>query len=437
MTFLCLARAVPPVRWPLPCPNGCCPYSRSKRSPTNGPSKSNWTDGSLDFEEFLAAGVTDRSYWASFSGTLLDTADSKWPWDLYLGMVPFVEMVTLAEHGLIEPWEPYLPSGLADTWIPLVKDEATYDGQIYSYPFGTNVVAAAWHGGIVEAAGLDPEYAPSTWDEWIRSARLVMDTDSAPFGAIFNPSGWLSLAPIAHSIDGDIYSEAGLFDFTHEAVVEALEIMRRLMEVSKPDVLEVAPMPMSTDITAVEEGSAGDAFAAERAAYYFDHLYAPLNMSSGWSDPGDLRMGALPSVPGGAGGTVFWSVGAGLFIDGRNKGQAAEYLRFLTADEHRYRVDIGNGRKEIGLLHPHEPVWEQWRSDPPPWLASWAITLKDQLSRSRSIPTYKVGPVRPHWHSGVAQFEVGRPHWEAYLRGDETDPRRALESAKRAWRQSY
>lgn len=390
----------------------------------------------FDLEQLIAEGVRERTYWASYMGTLFDTpdSDSRWERDLYLGMVPFVDLATFAEAGLAEPWDPYLGDGVTDTWIPSVRDEATYGGQIYSYPFQTNIVATAWHAGIVEAAGLDPEHLPSTWDEWIRSARLVMDSGAAPFGAGFNPHGWLSLVPIAHSIDSDVYTEDGLFDFTHEAVVEALEIMMRLKEVSSPDVLEVAPMRPLTSLDVVDGVGRVDAFAAERAAYYFDHLYALVNRSSGWSDPSHLRIGTLPSIPGGAGGTVFWSVGTALFALGTNKERAVEYLRFLTQNEGLYGSTTARGKMGTGLLHPVESVWEKWKAVPPPWLGSWAVTLKNQLRRSRSIPTFKgsVFDRYPYYRSGAAQFHIGRPHWETYLRGEERDPRRALEKAKQA-----
>ena len=208
--------------------------------------------------------------------------------------------------------------------------------------------------------------------------------------------------------------------------------MRRLMEVSNRGVLDLPATGMVTDRTTVENRSNGGTFAGERVGYYFDHASVPMSMSSGWGDPGHLRLGALPSVPGGAGGTVFWTSCAGLFTDGRNKEQAAEYMRLLTTDERFYRASIGNHADAVGLLHPYEATWEEWRSDPPGWLATWAITLKDQLSRSRAIPLYRVGPIHPHERSGVAQFAIGRPHWEAYLRGEEPDPRRALENAKEA-----
>ena len=365
-----------------------------------------------DLERYVAKGVGDRSYWDSMRGTFYDIPDERWRWDLYLGLVPFVEMANLVRASVIEPWEPHLPSAVADSWIPSVKDEATHDGQIYSYPFGTSIVAAGWHEGLVEAADLDPDHVPATWDEWIHSARQVMDRGVAPFGAAFNPNGWLSLAPIAHSIDSDIYTEDGLFDFTHEAVVEALEIMRRLTELSQPE----------------EAG-----FASEGAAYYFDHVYAALDMASRWSDPGLLRIGALPSVPGGAGGTVFWSVGGGLFIDGYHKKQSAEYMSFVSRNEQLHQADIGNHQKQTVLLQPYETVWKEWSADPPRWLPNWAFALKDQLSRSRSIPILQVGEGEyPYYQSGVAQFLIGRNHWETYLLGDERDPRVALENAKQA-----
>ena len=339
-------------------------------------------------------------------------------WDIYVGMTPFVEMAALIDAGVIEPWDPYLDDGVADTWVPSVRAEATYDGSIYSHPFDTSIVAAGWHGGLVAAAGLDPDHAPATWDEWITSARQVMDSGAAPFGATFDANGWRSLAPISHSIDNNVYTEEGRFDFTHEVVVEALEIMKRLMEVSNPDVLGQGATDAGANVTP-DEG----AFAGEKAAYYFKHAYGPINMSSKWADPSNLRLGAIPTVPGGSGGTVFWSTGAGLFTYGGNKDQAAEYMHFLTSNEQIHRADVGNQGGVVGQLQPYETIWEEWRASPPAWLANWAITLKDQLSRASAIRTHT---------AGVTQFQIGRPHWETYLTGEVSDPRQALQAAEDA-----
>lgn len=339
-------------------------------------------------------------------------------WDVYVGMTPFVEMAALIDAGVIEPWDPYLADGVADTWVPSVRAEATYDGQIYSHPFDSSIVAAGWHGGLVAAAGLDPDYAPPTWDDWLASARQVMDSGAAPFGATFDANGWRSLAPIAHSIDINVYTDEGRFDFTHDAVIEALEIMRRLMEVSNPDVLGQGATDAGANVTP-DEG----AFAGEKAAYYFKHAFGPINMSSKWTDPSQLRLGAIPTVPGGSGGTVFWSTGAGLFTYGGNKEQAAEYMHYLTSHEDIHRADVGNQGGVVGQLQPYQTIWDEWRANPPSWLANWAFALQDQLGRASAIHTHV---------AGVTQFQIGRPHWETYLTGDVSTAREALQAAKDA-----
>jgi len=39
---------------------------------------------------------------------------------------------------------------------------------------------------------------------------------------------------VTHSISLDVYTEDGFFDFTNDAVVEALEILKRIKELANP-----------------------------------------------------------------------------------------------------------------------------------------------------------------------------------------------------------
>src|SRR4051794_31764152 len=59
----------------------------------------------------------------------------KWTWDVYVGMTPFVEMAALIESGAIEPWDKYFPKGALADLIPSIRQEATYKGHVWSYPF--------------------------------------------------------------------------------------------------------------------------------------------------------------------------------------------------------------------------------------------------------------------------------------------------------------
>jgi multiple sugar transport system substrate-binding protein len=337
-------------------------------------------------------------------------------WDVYVGMTPFVEMAALIEAGTIEPWDKYIPKSVLTDLIPSIRREATYKGHIWSFPFLLDIIIQAWNGELVKNAGLDPNKAPKTWDEFIANAKKVVSSKAAPYGAVFDAHGWRSLAPIAHTFTPNVYTPEGLFDFTHEAVVNALEIMKRLMEVAPKNILEEGKVDAGVNTTPDEE-----AFAGRQAAYYVKYQNAPTRFAGTWPDPKVLHIAGLPKARSG-GGTVFWNTGAALFKYGENKQQAADYMKFLTYDTRIWQHALGKDvRGASGQLSPYQSHWRKWVKSPPPWMADWAFTVRKELATSTAIRTHKFG---------LTQFVIGKPAWEAYLKGDESNPKKALAKAK-------
>ena len=143
-------------------------------------------------------------------------------WDVYVGQTPFVEMSAFIKAGVIEPWDNYIPKDVIDDIIPSIREECTVDGKLYSWPFLLDVIGSAWHSGITSKAGL-PDAAPATWDEFLASSKKIVDSKAAPWGATFDAHGWRSLVPVTHSMSTKVYTPDGLFDFTSEPAIEALE----------------------------------------------------------------------------------------------------------------------------------------------------------------------------------------------------------------------
>ena len=259
-------------------------------------------------------------------------------WDVYVGMTPFVEMARADRSGAIEPWDKYISKSVLNDLIPSIRQEATYQGHIWSFPFLLDIIIQASNGELVEKAGLNPNQAPKTWDGFIANARKVVSSKAAPYGAVFDAHGWRSLAPIAHTFNTNVYTPAGLFDFTSDAAVNALEIMKRLMEVAPKNILEEGKVDGGVNTTPDEE-----AFAARQAAYYIKYQNAPTRFAGTWPDPKVLPIAGLPKARSG-GGTVFWNTGAALFKYGENKKKAADYMRFLTYDTAHLAARARQGR---------------------------------------------------------------------------------------------
>lgn len=346
-------------------------------------------------------------------------------WDVYVGMTPFVEMAGLIKAGVIEPWDPYIPKDVLDDLIPSIREECTVDGKLYSWPFLLDVIIQAHNVTLTNKAGI-PDQMPATWDEYLANSKTVIDSGAAEYGCTFDSNGWRSLCPITHTISTDTYytlegddSGVPLYDFTSEPAIEAVQIMKQMLDLSAANALQ----PGTTD-GGVNQTPDEVAFAAQRVAYYIKYQNAPLRFAANWEDPTALRMGGLPS--GGEGATVFWTTGACLFKSGQNKEKAAEYLKALTYDNQIWKDSIaGSASGQPGQLPPYKSVYAAWESDKPDWLQAqpWVELVRGQLDVAKAIPNHAFG---------LSQFQIGKPLWEAYLKGEEPDPKVAMQAAKDA-----
>ena len=65
-------------------------------------------------------------------------------------------------------------------------------------PAHPNVIGTGWHSGLTGKAGV-ADAAPATWDDFLASAKKIVDSQAAPWGATFDSHGWRSLAPVRQS----------------------------------------------------------------------------------------------------------------------------------------------------------------------------------------------------------------------------------------------
>ena len=334
-------------------------------------------------------------------------------WDVYVGQTPFVEMSAFVKAGVIEPWDNYIPKDVIDDIIPSIRQECTLDGKLYSWPFLLDIIGSGWHSGITGKAGL-PDAAPATWDEFLTSAKTIVDKKAAPWGATFDSHGWRSLAPITHSMSTKVYTPEGLFDFTSEPAIEALKLMKQIMAFSNPDILLEGASDAGVNGTPDEV-----AFAAQRVGLYFKYFNAPLRMAASWDDPKLLHLGPLPKFKNGEGSTVFWTTGCALFKYGQNKEKAAEYVKALTYDKQIWKDSIvGTPSGHPGQLPPYKSIYAEWDASKPDWMPPFVALMRSQLDRAKAINNNLFG---------LQQFVIGKPIWESYLKGQEADPKVAMQ----------
>jgi multiple sugar transport system substrate-binding protein len=366
---------------------------------------------------------------ANFSADvfLSEAADKKSSWDLYTGVTPFLEMISLVESDVIEAWDSYLPEGMLDDLFPPIREEGSYKGSFYVWPWLLDIIVQGWNAELVTKAGLDPEAAPATWDEYLANAKKIMDSGAAPFGCTFDFHPWRSLIPITHSISLDVYDkETGLFQWNSDQAVAALEIMKQMMPLANPDVLN----PGSTD-GGVNQTPDEQAFASKAVAYYIKYENAHLRFASTWEDPSQIRLAALPKTEDGAGGTVFWTTGAVLLKYGENKEQAAQYMDGLTHDQRIWKNSIVGNLPEspaVGQLPVYQSIWKDYEANRPDWMPDWAFAVKDGLGSAQAItPTIL----------SIQQFDIAAPFYVAYLRGEANDAKGQLTQAMDAVQAAY
>jgi ABC-type glycerol-3-phosphate transport system substrate-binding protein len=334
-------------------------------------------------------------------------------WDVYVGQTPFVEMTSLIKAGVIEPWDNYIPKDVINDIIPSIREECSVDGKLYSWPFMLDVTGMGWHSGLTTKAGL-PDAAPATWDDALEAGKKIVDSKTAPWGATFDSHGWRSLVPFTHSLSRNVYTSEGLFDFTSEPAIEALMLMKKFMAMANPDLLLEGATDGGVNGTPDEV-----AFAAQRVGLFFKYLNAPLRMAASWDDPKQLHLGPLPKFKGGDGSTVFWTTGAALFKYGQNKEKAAEYIKALTYDPQIWKDSIvGTPSGHPGQLPPYTSIFEGWKANKPDWMPPFVSLVREQLDKAKAIQNNLFG---------LQQFQIGKPIWETYLKGEESNPKVAMQ----------
>ena len=117
---------------------------------------------------------------------------------------------------------------------------------------------------------------------------------------------------------------------------------------------------------------------------------------------------------------MFWTTGSCLLKHGENKEQAAEYIKALTYDPQIWQDSIaGTETAHPGQLPPYSSIYAEWESSPPDWMPEFVGLVRGQLDQAKAITNHLFG------HQ---QFVIGQPVWETYLKGEEQDPRVAMQN---------
>ena len=210
-------------------------------------------------------------------------------------------------------------------------------------------------------------------------------------------NGWRSLAPITHSISTKTYynlegDKTGfpLFDFTSDAAIQALMIMKQMLDLSSANALQ----PGSTD-GGVNQTPDEIAFAAELVPYYIKYQNAPLRIAEKWKDPKQFRMGALPRGQGRRGrhGLLGHRRSAVQVRQEQGEGRRVPQGAHLRAADLE-GLDRGQRFRPSGTVAAVQSIYADWQKAPPDWLTAqtWVPVVRAGLDNRQGHPESSVRP---------------------------------------------
>ncbi len=93
------------------------------------------------------------------------------------------DMFTLIDDDLIEPYDQIAKSDSDQAWIksfyPAFMENSQAEGHTWGIPFQRSTIVQYWNKDAFKAAGLDPEKAPTTWDEMVAFGKKLTKRDAS------------------------------------------------------------------------------------------------------------------------------------------------------------------------------------------------------------------------------------------------------------------
>jgi ABC-type glycerol-3-phosphate transport system substrate-binding protein len=118
--------------------------------------------------------------------------------------VPFTDAKTLLENGQLKDVTAEMDAlGYTEKFNPIILDAVTdADGNKFGFPRQAYAMGLHYNRALFEAAGLDPDSPPTTWDEVRAAAKAIADaTGKAGYAQMTmnNTGGWqLTAGTVAH-----------------------------------------------------------------------------------------------------------------------------------------------------------------------------------------------------------------------------------------------
>ncbi|GGA38439.1 ABC transporter substrate-binding protein [Pelagibacterium lentulum] len=318
-----------------------------------------------------------------------------------LAILLSTDMFTMIDEDVIEAWDDHLTAEEVEEWIggfyPAFMKNSQTEGKTWGIPFQRSTPVIYWNKEAFEAAGLDPETPPATWEEMVEMGKALTVRDDAgtvtQWGVRVPSSGfpsWLFTGLVAangHILANEAGTEVYLDD---PAVVEALEYLVSLTtehEIMAPGILDWGATPR--------------AFMDGESAIIWTTTGNLTNIRN--NAPFDFGVGMLPAnlqpgAPTGGGNFYLFSG------HGEEETRAAiDFVKWATAPEQAAEWSIATG-----YVAPRPDTWETEAMQAYAQEVPGAVVARDQLEYAvAEFSTFEGPRVTQIFNDNIAAAIVG------------------------------
>ncbi len=306
-----------------------------------------------------------------------------------------IDAYDLIEQDLIVPFDSVLETDAEKAWLdgfyPALMANGQIEGQTWGVPFQRSTIVAYYNKDMFRDAGLDPEQAPTTWDEMVEMGKALTNEDH--FGLMIPSTGypyWMFQA-LAIQNGKELMSNDGLStNFDDPKVVDTLEFWKSLST-------EHGIMPEGT----VEWGTLRQAFLEGETAMMWHstgNLTAVKNNAA--FDFGVAMLPGKERLGSPTGGGNFY-----LFKDStaEEKQAALELIKFMTAPEQAAEWSIATGYMGVSPAAYETEALKAYTADFPP-----ALVARDQLEHAvAEFSTFETARVRDGLNAAIQSALTG------------------------------
>ncbi len=365
----------------------------------------------------------DAVYAGSYQDTITKTLTAvKGGTPPQLSVILSVDMFTLIEEDAVIPFDDVATTADDKKWLgsfyPAFMENSQTGGKTYGIPFQRSTPVLYWNKDAFKAAGLDPNKAPSNWDEMVSFGKKLTKKDASgnvtQWGVRIPSSGfpyWLFQGLTTQNGVILANSDGNETNFDDPKVVEALEYLVDLSKehgVMQPGIVEwgATPKAFFEGNTAMMWTTTGNLTNVRNNAP-FDFGVAML--------PAHARRGAP------TGGGNFY-----IFKDSTDEQKKAslDFIKWITAPEQSATWTIATG-----YVAPRPDTWDTpkmkaYTKDFPP-----ALVARDQLKHAvAELSTYQNQRITSIFNDALEAAITGKKKPAAALKEAQKQADRILAS---------